>query len=160
MPNAPVSRKTMSPNGMLGMPGSGIPVETWPTTATPFASRSNAYDNAIPVTSATSAPGIGRAKRLIRKIPTMQPIPSAAVYVLTSSRFWAIETTFSMIVFPPDGMPSNAGIWPTVMVTARPMTNPVTTEAARNCERNPRRAAPATMRISPTISASAALNER
>ncbi len=81
------------------------------------------------------------------------------MYGLTSSRFSAIETTFSMIVLPPDGMPSSAGIWPTVIVTASPMTNPVTTDAARNCDRNPSRAAPATIRMTPTMSASAALSD-
>ncbi len=62
-----------------------------------------------------------------------------------------------MIVPLTGGMPSRAGIWPTVIVTARPMTKPVTTDAARNCDRNPSRAAPATIRMIPTMSASAAL---
>ena len=55
------------------------------------------------------------------------------------------------------GSPSRAGNWLIVIVTASPMTNPVTTEAARNWERNPSRAAPATTRMIPTVSASAAL---
>ena len=62
-----------------------------------------------------------------------------------------------MIVPLTGGMPSRAGIWPTVITTARPMTKPVTTDAARNCDRNPSRAAPATIRMIPTMSASAAL---
>ena len=70
-----------------------------------------------------------------------------------------MDTTFWMIVLPPDGMPRSAGIWPTVMVTARPMTNPVTTDPARNWDRNPSRAAPATTRMTPTIRASAALSD-
>ena len=63
-----------------------------------------------------------------------------------------------MIVPLTDGMPSRAGIWPTVMVTASPITKPVTTDAARNCERKPSRAAPATRRMTPTIKASPALS--
>ena len=54
-------------------------------------------------------------------------------------------------------MPSKPGNWPIVIVMARPMTNPVTTETARNCDRKPSRAAPATTRIIPTTSASPAL---
>ena len=50
--------------------------------------------------------------------------------------------TFSMIVPPTAGIPSRAGIWPMVMTTASPMTNPVTTDAARNCDRKPSLAAP------------------
>ena len=45
-----------------------------------------------------------------------------------------------------------------VMTTARPITKPVTTDAARNCERKPSRARPATIRMAPTIRASAALS--
>ena len=63
-----------------------------------------------------------------------------------------------MIVPLTAGSPRSAGIWPTVIVTARPMTKPVTTDAARNCDRKPRRAAPATTRIAPTMSASAAVS--
>ena len=56
------------------------------------------------------------------------------------------------------GIPSRSGNWPIVIVTASPMTNPVTTETARNWERNPRRAAPATTRMIPTVRARPALN--
>ena len=63
-----------------------------------------------------------------------------------------------MIVPLTDGIPSRAGIWPTVIVTASPITKPVTTDAARNCDRKPSRAAPATRRMIPTIRASAALS--
>ena len=45
-----------------------------------------------------------------------------------------------------------------VMTTASPITKPVTTDAARNCERNPSLARPATIRMTPTMSASAALS--
>ena len=65
---------------------------------------------------------------------------------------------FWMIVPLTAGIPSSAGIWPMVMVTASPMTKPVTTEAARNCDRKPRRAAPATTRMAPTRMASAAVS--
>ncbi len=65
-----------------------------------------------------------------------------------------------MIVPLTAGMPSSAGIWPTVMTTASPMTKPVTTDAARNCDRKPSRAAPATTRMTPTISASAGAQRR
>ena len=54
-------------------------------------------------------------------------------------------------------MPSNPGNCPIVIVMARPMTNPVTTESARNCDRKPSRAAPATTRMTPTTRARPAL---
>ena len=63
-----------------------------------------------------------------------------------------------MIVPLTAGMPRSAGSWPTVMTTASPMTKPVTTDAARNCDRKPRRAAPATTRITPTMRASAGVS--
>ena len=63
-----------------------------------------------------------------------------------------------MIVPLTAGMPSSAGIWPTVMTNASPMTKPVTTEAARNCDRKPSRIAPATTRMAPTASARPALS--
>ncbi len=70
----------------------------------------------------------------------------------------AIVVTLAMIVAPPPGIPRRAGIWPMVMTTASPMTKPVTTDAARNCDRKPSLATPATIRMPPTIRASAALN--
>src|SRR6188508_3148268 len=56
----------------------------------------------MPATRATSAPGMRRANRLNRRIPTIEPMPRAAAYGLTSSRFSTIETTFWMIVAPRD----------------------------------------------------------
>ncbi len=91
-------------------------------------------------------------------IPSALTMPSAAVYRFTSSMPAAMVTTLSMIVLPPPGIPSRAGIWPMVMTTASPITKPVTTDAARNCDRKPSRATPATIRMPPTMSASAALS--
>ena len=79
MPNAPVIRNTMSPNGILGMLGIGIPVVTSPTTATPLAGRSSAVDSPMPTTSATRAPGMRGAIRLRTMIPMTVAMPSAAV---------------------------------------------------------------------------------
>ena len=135
-----------------------MPVVTSPTTATPLAGRSNAVDSTIPMTSATRAPGILGTRRRRMRIPIPLAMPRVAVYRFTSSRPAPIVVSFSMIVLPPPGMPSRAGIWPTVMTTANPITKPVTTDAARNCERNPSLARPATIRMIPTMSASAALS--
>ncbi len=115
-------------------------------------------DSPIPTTSATRAPGMRLAMRLRTTIPMIVPMPRAVVYRLSSSRLSPMATTFCRIVPPTAGIPSRAGIWPMVMTTARPMTNPVTTDAARNCDRNPSLAAPATIRMPPTMSASPALS--
>ncbi len=69
----------MSPKPIDGRPGSGMPVATSPTTATPFAGRSSRLDRTIPTMSATSAPGMRGAMRLRARMPTSEPIPSAVV---------------------------------------------------------------------------------
>ncbi len=79
MPKAPANRKTMSPSGIFGMLGTGIPVVTSPTTATPRAGRSSSVESPIPTTSATRAPGIRGAIRLRMRMPRTVPTPRAVV---------------------------------------------------------------------------------
>ena len=104
------------------MLGSGIPVATSPTTATPLAGRSSTVDRTIPTTSATSAPGIlGRDALAGRRSPISVADPERRPCTAsTSSSSSAIATSFSMIVPLTDGMPSSAGIWPTVMTNGEP----------------------------------------
>ena len=158
MPNAPVIRKTRSPSGSRGMLGSGTPVWISPTTATPRADRSSAVERTMPTMSAMSGPGMRGAIRLRSRIPTSEPTPRIAVIGSVSARTsWPIPTRRSRVVPTTGGMPSRPGSWPIVIVMARPMTNPVTTEIARNCDRKPSRAAPATTRMTPTTRARPAL---
>ena len=60
----------------------------------------------------------------------------------------------------PDGTPKSLGSWPTMTVSATPITKPVTTGLARNSEMKPRRSSPAPIRMTPATSASAALRAR
>ena len=55
------------------------------------------------------------------------------------------------------GTPRILGIWPTMIVIASPMMNPVTTDLVRKSEMKPSFAKPATTRMTPTVRASAAV---
>ena len=54
----------MSPIGMRGMLGVGMPVATSPTTATPSAARSRTVESTIPTTSADEGAGDPRRDAL------------------------------------------------------------------------------------------------
>ena len=61
IPKAPVARNTMSPNGIRGQPGSGTPVVDVADDRDALAAQvERPSRQAIPPTSATSAPGIAR----------------------------------------------------------------------------------------------------
>ena len=161
MPKAPVTRKTRSLNGNLGMLGSGTPVSISPTTATPWADRSRAAERRMPTTSATSAPGIRGATRLRITIPTRDPTPRMAVAGVVRATVSGRCRHDLLDDRPTDRRDAEeAGQLADGDRIARPMTKPVTTDAARNCDRKPSRAAPATIRMRPTMRASAALEWR
>ena len=63
---------------MMGIVKGAIPVGMSPTTLTPYlAFNCSSDETTIPSTNATSAPGISGLKRLITRIRTIVPTPSA-----------------------------------------------------------------------------------
>ena len=76
IPNAPVSRNTMSPNGIRGRLGSGMPVGDLADDGDALARAGRAGSTAtIPTTSAMRAPGMRGAMRLRTRMPTSEPMP-------------------------------------------------------------------------------------
>ena len=140
------------------MLGRGTPVVISPTTSTPWADRSSAVERTMPTMSATSAPGTRGARRLrTQDADERADAEDGRGRVDQADRLLDHADEALEVVPLTGGSPSRAGNWPIVIVTASPITKPVTTEIARNWDRNPSRATPATTRMIPTVSASAAL---
>ncbi len=93
-------------------------------------------------------------------IRTRALTPTTRVLTFTDGPWPARSINRSRIPPAEDGTPRSAGSCPMMIVIASPITKPVTTDLARNCDMKPSLATPAASRNRPTSRASIALSSR
>ena len=130
----------------------------WPTISTPCSSRLNAYTAPTPKATATSEAGTTGSVRFNPSTSASDRRPTASVRRCVSPSFVTRSQSFSKKSPEPLSTPNSAGSWPTMIVSARPMTNPLSTGSEMRLATNPRRASPATTPQSPVATARPAVS--